>query len=108
MTSQVPAPFDAPRLLLVEDEAELAAMLPELLAEEGYAVTTVADGQAGLHRGLVDRYEVVVLDRRLPALDGLDLLSWRRRSCVTMPVLVLSALDNPVERVEGLDAGAED
>jgi two-component system, OmpR family, response regulator len=98
----------APRLLLVEDEAELAGMLRELLAEEGYAVDVVADGQAGLHRGLVGRYDVVVLDRRLPALDGLDLLGRWRRSGVTTPVLVLSALGNPVERVEGLDAGAED
>jgi DNA-binding response OmpR family regulator len=98
----------APRLLLVEDEAELAGMLRELLAEEGYAVDVAIDGQTGLHRGLVDRYDVVVLDRRLPALDGLDLLCRWRRSGVTSPVLVLSALGNPVERVEGLDAGAED
>jgi two-component system, OmpR family, response regulator QseB len=100
--------FGAPRLLLVEDEAELVAMLRELLVDEGYAVDVATDGQAGLHRGLVDHYDVVVLDRRLPALDGLDLLErWRRRG-VTTPVLVLSALGNPAERVEGLDAGAED
>lgn len=102
------AVFDAPRLLLVEDEAELAGMLRELLVEEGYAVDVAPDGQTGLHRGLVDRYDLVVLDRRLPALDGLDLLGRWRRSGVTTPVLVLSALGNPVERVEGLDAGAED
>ena len=98
----------APRLLLVEDEAELVAMLHELLVEEGYAVDVATDGQTALHRGLVDRYDVVVLDRRLPSLDGLDLLMRWRRSGVTTPVLVLSALGNPVERVEGLDAGAED
>ena len=98
----------APRLLLVEDEAELAEMLRELLTEEGYAVDVATNGQAGLHRGLVDRYDVVVLDRRLPALDGLDLLGRWRRSGVTTPVLLLSALGNPAERVEGLDAGAED
>ena len=78
----------APRLLLVEDEAELAEMLRGLLTEEGYAVDVATNGQAGLHRGLVDRYDVVVLDRRLPALDGLDLLGRWRRSGVTAPVLL--------------------
>ena len=101
-------PVDVPRLLLVEDEAELAEMLHELLAEDGYAVDVAVDGQTALHRGLVDRYDVVVLDRRLPVLDGLDLLGGWRRSGVTTPVLMLSALGNPVERVEGLDAGADD
>jgi two-component system response regulator QseB len=109
VTSSLPeAVFDAPRLLLVEDEAELAGMLRDLLVEEGYAVDVAPDGHTGLHRGLVDRYDLVVLDRRLPALDGLDLLGRWRRSGVTTPVLVLSALGNPVERVEGLDAGADD
>jgi DNA-binding response OmpR family regulator len=102
------APIGAPRLLLVEDEADLADMLRGLLIEEGYDVDVAADGQTGLHRGLVDRYDVAVLDRRLPALDGLDLLGRWRRSGVTTPVLILSALGNPAERVEGLDAGAED
>jgi DNA-binding response OmpR family regulator len=109
VTSSLPhALVGAPRLLLVEDEAELAGMLCELLVDEGYAVDVAADGQTGLHRGLVHHYDVVVLDRRLPALNGLDLLGRWRRSGVTVPVLVLSALGNPVERVEGLDAGAED
>jgi DNA-binding response OmpR family regulator len=103
-----PSPIGLPRLLLVEDEAELVEMLRELLVEEGYDVDVATDGQSGLHRGLVDRYDVVVLDRRLPALDGLDLLSRWRRSGVTTPVLMLSALGNPAERVEGLNAGAED
>jgi DNA-binding response OmpR family regulator len=94
--------------LLVEDEADLADMLRELLVEEGYDVDVAADGQAGLHRGLVRRYDVAVLDRRLPNLDGLDMLGRWRRSGVTTPVLILSALGNPAERVEGLDAGAED
>lgn len=54
------------RLLLVEDDADLSAMLTQLLTEEGYAVTTVRDGQAGLHRGLVERWDVLVVDRGLP------------------------------------------
>jgi DNA-binding response OmpR family regulator len=97
-----------PRVLVVEDEAELARMLAGLLAEEGYAVDVAADGHSGLHHGLTRNYDVVVLDRRLPAVEGLDLLARLRRSGVTTPVLVLSALGNPADRVAGLDAGAED
>jgi two-component system, OmpR family, response regulator QseB len=99
---------DAPRLLLVEDETALAAMLCDLFRDEGYAVDVAADGQAGLHYGLTRTYEVVVLDRRLPVVEGLDLLRLLRRSGVTTPTLVLSAAGSPAERVEGLDAGAED
>jgi len=96
------------RVLLVEDEPELAAMLARLLAEEGYSVDVAEDGQRGLHLGLTRSYGVVVLDRGLPAVEGLDLLArWRGRG-VTTPVLVLSALGNPADRVAGLDAGAED
>ena len=97
-----------PRLLLVEDETELAGMLRDLFADEGYAVDVAANGQTGLHYGLTRTYDVVVLDRRLPVVEGLELVrTWRRRG-VTTPILVLSALGNPAERVEGLDAGAED
>ncbi|MFR9804564.1 response regulator transcription factor [Pseudonocardia sp. RS010] len=95
-------------MLLVEDEAELARMLAGLLAEEGYAVDVAPDGHSGLHHGLTRGYDVLVLDRGLPAVEGLDLLTRLRRSGVTTPVLVLSALGNPADRVAGLDAGAED
>ncbi|SDE58753.1 DNA-binding response regulator, OmpR family, contains REC and winged-helix (wHTH) domain [Pseudonocardia oroxyli] len=97
-----------PRLLLVEDEAELAAMLAGLLVEEGYAVDVAPDGHTGLHYGLSRSYDVAVLDRGLPAVEGLDLLGRLRRNGITTPVLVLSALGNPADRVAGLDAGAED
>lgn len=96
------------RLLLVEDDSELRRMLCELLTGEGYQVDEAADGQRGLHLALARTYDVITLDRRLPALDGLDLLTRLRRRGVTTPVLVLSALGNPAHRVEGLDAGAED
>jgi two-component system response regulator QseB len=96
------------RVLLVEDDPQLAGMLADLLREEGYAVDVAADGQRGLHLGLTTAYDVMVLDRGLPAIEGLDLLGRLRRSGITAPVLVLSALANPADRVEGLDAGAED
>jgi two-component system response regulator QseB len=99
---------EAPRLLLVEDDPQLRAMLDTLLTEEGYVVDTAPDGQRGLHLGLTRSYDVVLLDRGLPAIDGLDLLSRLRLRGVTTPTLVLSALANPADRVAGLDAGAED
>lgn len=96
------------RVLLVEDDAELVGMLSALLADEGYAVDAALDGQRGLHLALTRTYDVLVVDRGLPAIDGLDLLARLRARAVTAPVLVLSALANPADRVAGLDAGAED
>lgn len=97
-----------PRLLLVEDDPQLTGLLSGLLADERYLVDAAADGQRGLHLGLTRCYEVLLLDRRLPAVDGLDLLTRLRGRGVTTPALVLSALSNPADRVAGLDAGAED
>jgi DNA-binding response OmpR family regulator len=97
-----------PRLLLVEDDRELAGLLDGLLTEEGYDVEVAPDGQRGLHLGLTRDYDVVVLDRGLPAIEGLDLLGRLRSKGIVTPVLVLSARGNPADRVEGLDAGAED
>ncbi len=104
----VTGPPARPRVLLVEDETELAEMLAGLLTEDGYAVEVANDGHTGLHYGLTRGYDVAVLDRGLPAVEGLDLLGRLRRSGITTPVLVLSALGNPTDRVAGLDAGAED
>ncbi|GAA2757584.1 response regulator transcription factor [Actinopolymorpha rutila] len=100
--------FGPARLLLVEDDQALAAMLADLLSEEEYAVDLAPDGQRGLHRALSREYDVIVVDRGLPGIDGLDLLVRLRSSGVATPVLVLSALGTPADRVEGLDAGAED
>jgi two-component system response regulator QseB len=101
-------PDERPRVLLIEDDPELVAMLATLLAEEGYQVDTATDGQRALHLGLTRRYDVLLLDRGLPALDGLDVLGRLRRGGMTTPALVLSALGTPADRVAGLDAGAED
>jgi len=98
----------APRLLLVEDDPDLAGLLTELLTSEGYDVDTAGDGQRGLHLGLTRDYDLMLLDRGLPAIEGLDLLTRLRSRGRSTPALVLSALGNPRDRVEGLDAGAED
>jgi two-component system, OmpR family, response regulator len=96
------------RLLLVEDEPRLADMLVRLLGEEGYEVEPARDGQRGLHLLLTRSYDLVVLDRALPVLDGLEVLGSARRRGVTVPVLILTARGSLTDRVEGLDAGAED
>ena len=96
------------RLLLVEDDPDLRLMLTELLTDNSYAVEAAADGQRGLHLGLTRAFDVFLLDRRLPVVDGIDLLTSLRSSGVTTPVLMLSALAQPGDRVAGLDAGAED
>jgi two-component system response regulator QseB len=98
----------SPRVLLVEDDADLQAMLDALLTEDGYEVDSAADGQRGLHLGLTRHYDVLLLDRRLPAIDGVELIGKLRGQGVTTPVLMLSALTAPSDRVLGLDAGAED
>ena len=96
------------RLLLAEDEPGLAGMLAELLGREGYAVDLATDGQAMLHLGLTRGYEVLVVDRGLPAIDGLDVLARLRSRGVATPALMLTARGALADRVAGLDAGADD
>lgn len=97
-----------PSLLLVEDDRALAALLERVLVAEGYGVTVAPDGQRGLHLGLTRTFEVMLIDRGLPAVEGLDLIRRLRGRGVLTPMLVLSARGSTPDRVEGLDAGAED
>jgi two-component system response regulator QseB len=111
MTSGEPGetlPDGRARVLLVEDDPELVAILATLLGEEGYQVDTATDGQQALHLGLTRDYDVLLLDRGLPAMDGLDLLGRLRSGGIATPALLLSALATAADRVAGLDAGAED
>ncbi|MEU4238368.1 response regulator transcription factor [Actinoplanes sp. NPDC026619] len=96
------------RLLLVEDDPELSEMLTETLSDEGYTVDAASDGQRGLHLGLTRPYDVMVIDRLLPALDGLDLLARLRSRAVPARALMLTALGTVADRIAGLDAGADD
>lgn len=95
-------------LLLVEDDGDLAVLLVRVLAGEGYDVTPAMDGQRALHLALTRTFDVMVVDRGLPAVEGLDLIARLRATGVTTPVLVLSARGTTQDRVDGLDAGAED
>lgn len=96
------------RLLVVEDDRELNDMLAEVLTDEGYVVDQARDGHRGLHLGLTRPYDVLVVDRRLPAVDGLDMLTRLRARAVSARALVLTALGTVADRVAGLDAGADD
>ena len=99
---------DRPRILVVEDDRRLARMLADLLKSEGYLVTLAFDGQRALHEGLTHPFDVLLLDCGLPAIEGLDVLARLRSRGVLTPALILSALGNPADQVEGLDRGAED
>lgn len=98
----------APRVLVVEDDRRLAELLDELLTGQGFAVEIAGDGQAGLHAGLTRRYEVLLIDRGLPGIEGVDLITRLRSRGILTPILVLTARGALNDRVEGLDAGAED
>jgi len=109
-TAGVAAPQDGdrPRLLLVEDDPDLSSMLARLLFESGYLVDVARDGQRGLHLGLSGRHAVLVVDRGLPAVEGVELIRRLRHNGITTPTLVLTAWGTIEDRVEGLDAGADD
>lgn len=96
------------KLLLVEDEVKLSEALAVLIGRAGYAVETAFDGLTALHMIRSGAYDIIILDRMLPKLDGLSLLKEIRRDKCTTPVLFLTAKDAPQERVIGLEAGADD
>jgi two-component system response regulator QseB len=99
---------DRPAVLVVEDDRELREMLDRLLTEAGYQVDTAADGHSGLHAALTRTYDSIILDRGLPAVDGVDLTRRLRRQGHRTPIMILTAYGSVADRVEGLDAGAED
>jgi len=80
----------------------------DALLDEGYVVDRAPDGQRGLHLGLTRPYDVMVIDRRLPGLDGLDLVARLRSRSVPARALLLTALGTVADRIAGLDAGADD
>ena len=98
---------DRPSLLLVEDDAVLGPLIAELL-DPDYRVRLVTDGQDGLHLGLTETWDVMVIDRGLPVMDGISLIAALRSKGVATPILILTALGDASEKVRGLDAGAND
>ena len=96
------------RLLLVEDEERLREALAHMLKKKGYAVDVAVDGETGLEMATSGLYEILVLDRMLPRRDGISLIKEFRNWGFDTPVLFLTARDAAKDRVEGLDAGADD
>ena len=107
MNQSIGSGLDRPRLLLIEDDQVLAPLLEELLRQV-YRVDTAGDGQRGLHLALTREYDAMVIDRGLPAIEGVDLVQRLRSRGLSTPILLLTARGTLAERVEGLDAGAED
>lgn len=96
------------KLLLVEDEVKLSEALTVLIGRAGYTVETALDGLTALQMTRENKYDAIVLDRMLPRLDGLSVLKEMRKEKNDTPVLLLTAKDEPSERVAGLEAGADD
>lgn len=96
------------RVLIVEDDAATAAAIGQALTEEGHGSEWAADGRTGMAMAIASDFDVIVLDRLLPGLDGLGLLAALRAAGIRTPVLILSALSAVDERVRGLRAGGDD
>lgn len=96
-----------PSLLLAEDDPILGPLIADLL-EPDYRVRLVVNGREGLHRALTEPWDVMVIDRGLPLLDGIALIAALRSKGIATPILILTALGDPDEKVRGLDAGAND
>lgn len=98
----------ADKILLVEDEEKLARMVELELRYEGYEVAKAFDGRSGLELAQSGQFDLVLLDIMLPHLSGMEVLRRLRREGNTIPVIMLTARDNVVDKVSGLDSGADD
>ena len=96
------------KVLVVEDDKETGAYLKKALMEAGHAVDLAANGREGLFLGAGESYDVILLDRMLPQMDGLAVLRTLRATGVKTPVLLLTALGGIDDRVDGLEAGGDD
>ena len=96
------------RILLVEDEPAIAGDIRHALSETGYVVDIVRDGEEGWFRASTEDYDALILDLGLPKLDGLSVVRRLREEASTVPILVLTARGSWLQRVEGIDAGADD
>lgn len=96
------------RLLIIEDEPDLANTLAKSLRQQGYAVDLAVDGEEGWEMAEVNDYDLIVLDLNLPQMDGLEVCRRLRASHPHVLILMLTARSQPDERVIGLDAGADD
>ena len=96
------------RILLAEDDEDMAGFVTRGLGELGHAVVTVSDGTDALHLLTTEEFDIAILDRMLPGLDGRTALQRARAASIEIPVLMLTALGQIEDRVSGLEAGADD
>lgn len=96
------------RILLIEDDSRVASFVRKGLEEEGHLLTHKGDGKAGLAEACSEAFDVIILDRMLPQVDGLKILQAIRATGDQTPILFLSALSDTDERVKGIRAGADD
>ncbi|MEH6358864.1 MAG: response regulator transcription factor [Pseudomonadales bacterium] len=96
------------RALLVEDEPQLQQQLADALTQGGYSIDQATDGEEGLYYGNEFNYDIAIIDLGLPKLDGIALIKQLRANGRDVPVLILTARDNWQDKVEGLEAGADD
>ena len=96
------------RILLVEDEPQIADFIARGLSENGYSVDTARDGDEALHWPSVADFDVIILDVMLPSIDGMEVCRTLRGQSVRTPILMLTARDAVEDRVQGLDSGADD
>ncbi|EDX84724.1 response regulator receiver domain protein [Synechococcus sp. PCC 7335] len=96
------------RILLVDDEVELTDPLSHLLRRQGYSVDVASDGETGAQMAISGQYDLLILDRMLSKMSGLEICQKVRSQALSTPVLFLTAKDTLDDRVDGLDAGADD
>jgi two-component system OmpR family response regulator len=96
------------KILIIEDDRETAGYLVRGLTEEGHSIEHVTDGQEGLFRASGGSFDLIIVDRMLPVLDGLSVVRALRAANVATPVLILSALASVGDRIDGLDGGSDD
>lgn len=96
------------RILLVEDEPDVARMMAKGLREQSYAVDVAADGEAAVYQTQINEYDLIILDVMLPLKDGFEVSRELRATGSTVPVLMLTARDAVQDRIAGLDSGADD
>jgi len=96
------------RLLLVEDEPQLRENLHQFLSKSDYSVDSAADGKEGLFLGAEHPYDIAIIDIGLPEINGIELIKRLRKQEISFPILILTARGNWQDKVEGLEAGADD
>jgi two-component system response regulator MprA len=98
----------SPKILIVEDEEQIASFLRRGLASEGYEVDTAVDGTTALAKARETLPDLVILDLMLPGMDGVEVCRRLRSAHSSLPILILTARDSVSDRVQGLDAGSDD